>query len=88
MSIFGADYEFVDLLEIMEDLDKNENRIRDLRNPRDAYDAVNKRYMNKRIEYKTKELEKKNLLQFKLTYSNNLMTPNPLPRIWTWATTE
>ena len=32
MSIFGADYEFVDLLEIMEDLDMNENRIRDLRN--------------------------------------------------------
>ena len=42
MSIFGADYEFVDLLEIMEDLNMNENRIRDLRNPRDAYDAVNK----------------------------------------------
>ena len=59
MSILGADYKFVDLLEIMEDLDMNENRIRDLRNPRDAYDAVNKRYMNKRIEYKTKELEKK-----------------------------
>ena len=40
MSIFGADYEFVDLLEIMEDLDMNENRIRDLRNPRDANDAI------------------------------------------------
>ena len=59
MSIFGADYEFVDLLEIMEDLDMNENRIKDLRNPRDANDAVNKRYMNKRIDYKTKVLEKK-----------------------------
>ena len=59
MSIFGADYEFVDLLEIMEDLDMNENRIKDLRNPRDANDAVNKRYMNKRIEYKTKHLENK-----------------------------
>ena len=59
MSIFGADYEFVDLLEIMEDLDMNENRIKDLRNPWDANDAVNKRYMNKRIEYKTKELENK-----------------------------
>ena len=59
MSIFGVDYESVDLLEIMEDLDMNENRIRDLRNPRDANDAVNKRYMNKRIEYKTKDLEKK-----------------------------
>ena len=42
MSIFGADYESADLLEIMEDLDMNENRIRDLRNPRDANDAVNK----------------------------------------------
>ena len=58
MSIFGADYES-DLLEIMEDLDINENRIKDLRNPRDANDAVNKRYMNKRIEYKTKDLENK-----------------------------
>ena len=59
MSIFGADYEFVDLLEIMEDLDMNENRIKDLRNPRDANDAANKRYMNKRIEYKTKHIENK-----------------------------
>ena len=58
MSIFGADYES-DLPEIMEDLDMNENRIKDLRNPRDANDAVNKRYMNKRIEYKTKDLENK-----------------------------
>ena len=54
MSIFGADYES-DLFEIMED----ENRIKDLRNPRDANDAVNKRYMNKRIEHKTKDLENK-----------------------------
>ena len=37
----------------------NKNRIKDLRNPRDAYEAVNKRYMNKRIEYKTKDLENK-----------------------------
>ena len=37
----------------------NENRIKDLRNPRDANDAVNKRYMNKWIEYKTKHLENK-----------------------------
>ena len=59
MSIFGADYESADSLEIMEDLDMNENRIRDLRNPRDANDAVNKKYMNKRIEYKTKDLENK-----------------------------
>ena len=59
MSIFGADYESADSLEIMEDLDMNENRIRDPRNPRDVNDAVNKRYMNKRIEYKTKDLENK-----------------------------
>ena len=59
MSIFGADYKSADSLEIMEDLDMNENRIKDLRNPRDAYDAVIKRYMNKRIEYKTKDLENK-----------------------------
>ena len=57
MSIFGADYESADSLEIMEDLDMNENRIRDLRNPRDANDAVNKKYMNKRDEYKTRDLE-------------------------------
>ena len=59
MNIFGADYESADSLEIMEDLDINENRIKDLRNPRDAYDAVNKRYMNKRIEYKTNDLGNK-----------------------------
>ena len=67
MSIFGADYES-DLLEIMEDLDMNENRIRDLRSPRDANDAVNKKYMNKRIEYKTKDLENKlTAIQTKIT---------------------
>ena len=45
----------------------NEHRIKELSNPRDANDAINKRYMNKRIEYKTKDLENKlvNLLQFK-----------------------
>ena len=58
MSIFGADYES-DLLERMEDFDMNENRNKDLRIPRDANDVVNKRYMNKRIEYKTKDLENK-----------------------------
>ena len=68
MSIFGADYESADLLEIMEDLDMNENRIRDLRSPRDANDAVNKKYMNKRIEYKTKDLENKlTAIQTKIT---------------------
>ena len=59
ISIFRADYESADSLTIMEDIDMNENRFRELRNPRDANDAVNKRYMNKRIEYETKDLENK-----------------------------
>ena len=58
MSIFGADYES-DLLEIIEDLDMNKNRIIDLGHPQGGYDAVNKKYLNKRLEYKTKELENK-----------------------------
>ena len=58
MSIFGADYES-DLLEIIEDLDMNKNRIIDLGNPQGGNDAVNKKYLNKRLEYKTKELENK-----------------------------
>ena len=58
MSIFGADYES-DLREIIEDLDMNKNRIIDLGHPQDDYDAVNKKYLNKRLEYKTKELENK-----------------------------
>ena len=58
MSIFGADYES-DLLEIIEDLDMNKNRIIDLSHPQDGHDAVNKKYLNKRLEYKTKELENK-----------------------------
>ena len=33
MSIFGADYEYIDTLEIADDLDMNENRIKELRNP-------------------------------------------------------
>ena len=33
------------------------HRITDLKNPADSNVAVNKRYMNKRIEYKTKDLE-------------------------------
>ena len=39
MSIFGADYETADSLEIMEAIDMNENRIKELSNPRDANDA-------------------------------------------------
>ena len=58
MSIFGANYES-DLLEIIEDLDMNKNRIIDLGNPQGGNDAVNKKYLNKRLEYKTKELENK-----------------------------
>ena len=37
----------------------NENRIKELRSPQDGNDAVNKRYMNKHIEFKTKDLENK-----------------------------
>ena len=58
MSIFGADYES-DLLEIIKNLDMNKNRIIDLGHPQGGYDAVNKKYLNKRLEYKTKELENK-----------------------------
>ena len=58
MSIFGQSYDFEDdLFVITDDLDMNENRIKDLRSPQDGNDAVNKRYMNKRIEYKIKDLE-------------------------------
>ena len=41
MIIFGADYES-DLLEIIEDLDMNKNRIIDLGHSQDGYDAINK----------------------------------------------
>lgn len=58
MSLFGPDYDYEDdSFVISGDLDMDGNRIRDLRNPADSYDAVNKKYMNKRIEYKTKYLE-------------------------------
>lgn len=59
MSIFGSDYGSGDLLVISNDLDMNGNRIKELKNPNDAYDAVNKRYVNKRIDYKIKYLEDK-----------------------------
>ena len=58
MNIFGSNYSD-DLFLIKNDLDMEGNRIKDLRNPLDSFDAVNKRYMHKRIEFKTKELEKK-----------------------------
>ena len=35
----------------------NENRIEELRNPLNTNDAVSKGYMNKQIEYKTKDME-------------------------------
>ena len=51
MSILGPDnvYGFI----ISGDLNMDRNRIIDLRDPKDALDAVNKRYLNKRIEFKT-----------------------------------
>ena len=39
MSTVGADYETADSLEIIEDIDMNENRIKELRNPPDANNA-------------------------------------------------
>ena len=57
MSIFGSDYDSGDLLVITGDLDMDGNRIKELRNPANNFDAANKRYVNKRIEYKTKDLE-------------------------------
>ena len=69
MSIFGADYKYRETLEITDDLDMNENRIKELKNSQDAFDAVNKRYMNKRIEYKTKDLEDR-LTSFKSNVEN------------------
>ena len=57
MSTFGPDN--VDVFIISGDLDMDRNRIIDLRNPQDALDAVNKKYLNRRIEFKTRDLEKK-----------------------------
>ena len=67
-----------------------ENRIRELRNPRDANDTVNKRFMNKRIEYKTKTLENKlTAIQTQITnIQQNLMASSLLPQICTWVTTK
>ena len=57
MSIFGPDN--IDDFIISSDLDMDRNRIIDLRNPQDALDAVNKKYLNRRIDFKTWELENK-----------------------------
>ena len=60
MSIFGQSYDYEDdIFVITDDFDMDENRIKELRSPQDKNDAVNKRYMNKGIEYKTKDLENK-----------------------------
>ena len=60
MSIFGQSYDYEDdLFVITDDLDTEENRTKELRSPQDRNNAINKRYMNKRIEYKTKDLENK-----------------------------
>ena len=60
MSIFGSNYIYEDdTYTISGDLDMEGNRIIDVQSPADSYDAVNKRYMNKRLEYKTKLLDDK-----------------------------
>ena len=56
MSIFGVKrYTFT----ISGDLDMQGNKIIDVKTPSDSYDAVNKRYVNKRLEFKTKLLDDK-----------------------------
>ena len=57
MNIFGLDN--LNGFIISGDLDMDRNRIIDLRNPQDVLDAVNKKYLNKRIEFKTRDLENK-----------------------------
>ena len=57
MSVCGPD-DVGDFI-IPGDLDMNRNRIIDLRNPQDTRDAVDKKYLNKRIEFKTKDFEDK-----------------------------
>ena len=60
MSIFGSNYIYEDdTYTISGDLDMEGNRIIDVQSPSDSYDAVNKRYVNKRLEYKTKLLDDK-----------------------------
>ena len=60
MSIFGSNYIYEDdTFTISGDLDMEGNRIIDVQSPSDSYDAVNKRYVNKRLEYKTKLLDDK-----------------------------
>ena len=52
MSIFGQSYNYKDdLFVITGDLDMEGKRIIDLKSPAGSNDAVNKRYVNKRIEY-------------------------------------
>ena len=49
MSIFGSVYDSGDLLVITDDLDMDGNRIKELRNPADAFDAANKRYVKSEL---------------------------------------
>ena len=58
MSVFGPSYDYEDdTFVITDDLDMEGNRITGLRNPTDSYDAANRRYVNKRIDAKAKELK-------------------------------
>ena len=60
MSIFGQSYNYKDdLFVITDDLDMEGNRIIYLKSPAGTNDAVNKKYVNKRIEYKAKYLDNK-----------------------------
>ena len=60
MSIFGSNYSYEDdTFTISGDLDMQGNKIIDVKTPSDSYDAVNKRYVNKRLEFKTKLLDDK-----------------------------
>ena len=66
MSISGPDniddfffFFFFFFFVISSDLDMDGNRIRELKSPLDLNDAVNKRYLNRRIDFKTKDLENK-----------------------------
>ena len=44
---------------ISSNLDMDGNRIRELKSPLDSNDVVNKRYLNRRIDFKTNDLENK-----------------------------
>ena len=56
MSIFGPDDIDDFFFIISRDLDMDGNRIMELRNPLNSNDAVNTRYLNRQIEFKTRDL--------------------------------